>query len=79
MIPTLEIGARCIHCDLCRQICPEKAILVSTEATTLPAGGLPQTHPIQKYTIDPWACTLCNFCVEICPVSCINKVERSKE
>lgn len=58
MTPYLEISSRCISCDNCNLLCPENAILVSRGV----------------YTVETWACTLCNICIEICPVDCIKLI-----
>ncbi len=58
----LEISSRCIECDNCRLICPEKAIFMDKG----------------KYTIEPWACTLCNACTLVCPVDCIKEVSQNE-
>ncbi|MCO4794668.1 MAG: 4Fe-4S binding protein [Bacteriovoracaceae bacterium] len=62
MIPKLEIGSLCIECDNCRLVCPENAIL----------------KHLNTYAIEPWACTLCNLCVEACPVDCIKMTEEEE-
>jgi pyruvate formate lyase activating enzyme len=31
MFPSLEIVSTCIHCDNCKQICPEKAITIEDD------------------------------------------------
>jgi len=54
----LEIINTCISCDACRTICPEVAIVTDGE----------------KFAIDSWSCTLCGFCIEICPVDCIKLI-----
>lgn len=59
MIPYLEINSLCISCDNCRLICPENAILKSQ----------------QVYSIETWACTLCEACIEVCPVDCIKMIK----
>jgi len=59
MNPELEINNRCISCDNCRLICPEKAIIKYKDT----------------YAIEPWACTLCSICIEVCPVDCIKLIE----
>jgi len=51
----LAIGNRCVDCENCLYICPEKCILKEK----------------QEYSIQQWACTLCGLCQEICPVDCI--------
>lgn len=58
----LEISSRCIECDNCRLICPEKAIFMDNG----------------NYTIEPWACTLCNACTLVCPVDCIKEVSQKE-
>ncbi|MEX0799508.1 MAG: 4Fe-4S binding protein [Bacteriovoracaceae bacterium] len=55
MIKKLEINNTCISCDSCRLICPENAIVTDGK----------------EYAIDPWSCTRCHMCVEVCPVDCI--------
>ena len=56
MVPKLEISNLCISCDNCRLICPENSILKSNHT----------------YIIETWSCTLCQICIEICPVDCIH-------
>lgn len=51
----LSIQNTCVKCDLCRIICPEKAIKIDE--------GM--------FFIDTWLCTECGICLEICPVNCI--------
>lgn len=63
MTPELEINNRCISCDACRIICPEKAIL---------------KHGI-NYAIETWSCTLCSICIEVCPVDCIKYVDEESK
>ena len=58
MIPYLEINTLCISCDNCKLICPENSVLKN---------GL-------VYIIEPWSCTLCNACREVCPVDCIKLI-----
>ena len=53
----LEISSICISCDNCRLICPESAVI--TDGVT--------------YSVDPWSCTLCSLCIEVCPVDCIKE------
>ncbi|MBA2405243.1 MAG: 4Fe-4S binding protein [Bdellovibrionales bacterium] len=53
----LEISSICIACDNCRLVCPENAVI--TNGT--------------DYAIDPWSCTLCGLCIEVCPVDCIKE------
>ncbi|PIK14260.1 4Fe-4S dicluster-binding protein [Halobacteriovorax sp. JY17] len=60
MKPELEINNRCISCDNCRLICPEKAIIKFKDT----------------YAIDTWSCTLCSICIEVCPVDCIKIVDK---
>lgn len=55
MADSLTINNRCISCDYCKIICPENAIL--TDGKT--------------YFIEPWACSLCGLCINICPTECI--------
>ena len=63
MKPKLEINNTCIHCDNCRLICPEHSVLKTSEV----------------YRIETWSCTLCQLCVEVCPVDCIKPVNESEE
>nr|BDT30257.1 4Fe-4S binding protein [Bacteriovorax sp. HI3] len=58
MIPYLEINTLCISCDNCNLICPENAILKNGT----------------QYIVETWSCTLCNACVEVCPVDCIKLI-----
>ncbi|MBF0207119.1 MAG: 4Fe-4S binding protein [Oligoflexia bacterium] len=60
MLPSLTINYKCIFCDNCRLICPEGAI----------------TYDKDFYLIDTWLCSLCNICVELCPVDCIQYTTR---
>jgi pyruvate ferredoxin oxidoreductase delta subunit len=60
MVPYLEINNLCVSCDYCKLICPEKAILSS--------GG--------KYYVETWACSLCELCMEVCPVDAIKLVSK---
>lgn len=55
---TLEISSICISCDNCRLVCPENAVITNG----------------QNYFIDQWSCTLCDLCIEACPVECIKEV-----
>lgn len=55
MLPTLVIGSTCISCDNCALVCPDNAIVTNGEI----------------YAIDSFSCTLCQLCVEVCPVDCI--------
>ena len=61
MFDALEITNRCIDCDICKQLCPENAVIKSFD----------------RYTIEAWACTLCGVCVEACPVECIKLIKTS--
>jgi len=63
MYPRLEIIGTCVACDNCRLICPENAIISDGE----------------KYRIDEWSCTMCNYCVELCPAQSIKLVEEEKK
>lgn len=70
---SLYITEECINCDVCEDVCPNKAISFGGEI----------------YIIDKNLCTECvgHFeepaCVEICPVDCIkkdlNNIESKKE
>ncbi|MBT3983042.1 MAG: 4Fe-4S dicluster domain-containing protein [Bacteriovoracaceae bacterium] len=51
----MEINSRCISCDNCRLICPESSILTD---------GL-------NYNIETWSCTMCQYCVQVCPTTAI--------
>jgi Pyruvate/2-oxoacid:ferredoxin oxidoreductase delta subunit len=53
--PELEITPRCISCDSCRLMCPEKCIIKMGD----------------RYVIETWACTMCFVCQSVCPVKCI--------
>ena len=59
----LKITNECINCDVCEEVCPNKAIYFGKEI----------------FEIDPKLCTECMghteipACQEICPVSCIIK------
>lgn len=55
MLEKLEINNTCISCDTCRVVCPESSIYTDGES----------------YTIDPWSCTMCGICIELCPVDSI--------
>ncbi len=59
MKPVLEINNTCISCDNCRLICPENAVLKNAD----------------EYKIESWSCTLCQLCVEVCPIDCIKVSE----
>lgn len=56
---SLEISSICIGCDSCNLVCPEKAVV---------SDGV-------SYAIDPWSCTRCGLCIEVCPVDCIKEVK----
>jgi ferredoxin len=56
----LEIIKTCISCDSCRLICPEKSVITNGA----------------DYAIDPWSCTLCGLCIEVCPEDCIKIIEK---
>lgn len=56
----LEISSICIACDSCHLICPEHAIVTDGK----------------EYAVDPWSCTLCGLCIEVCPVDCIREVSK---
>ncbi len=63
MLEKLEINNTCISCDLCRQLCPESAIV--TNGT--------------DYKVDSWSCTNCNICTVSCPSDSIKvKVQRDR-
>ncbi len=57
----LKITSRCVNCDVCEPVCPNRAISLGPEI----------------YEIDPDLCTECvghhetPQCVEVCPVECI--------
>jgi len=55
MSKLIEINAKCVQCDLCRLVCPENAVL----------------KQLDKYSIDEWSCSLCQICIELCPVDSI--------
>ena len=61
MLADLKITNRCIYCDNCKLICPEKAILKYED----------------RHIIESWICTLCGLCIETCPVDCIKMIETS--
>jgi len=58
---SLKILDTCVNCDVCEQVCPNKAISLGEE----------------YYVIDPALCTECvghhdePQCIEVCPVECI--------
>lgn len=62
MLEKLEINNTCISCDSCLQSCPEDAVI---------SNGV-------DYAIDPWSCTLCGICIELCPPSSIKKIKTQK-
>ena len=62
MVPILTISNICISCDLCAVVCPENAILSNGK----------------KYVVDHWSCTLCQICIEACPVDCIKMIEKQE-
>ena len=53
----LEIQHTCIKCDSCAIICPEQAVHFDGN----------------DFSIDPFACTLCQICIQVCPVDCIKE------
>ncbi len=55
----LKIARTCIQCDLCRPLCPEKAIHC--------IGG--------DFILDQFGCTQCQLCIEICPVDAIKELQ----
>jgi len=57
-VQKLEISSTCISCDNCHIVCPEKAVITDGH----------------DYAIDPWSCTLCGLCIEVCPVDCIKEI-----
>lgn len=57
----LEITSICVSCDSCKLICPENAVV--------------SAHSL--YMIDPWSCTLCGLCIEVCPVDCIKETVKA--
>jgi Na+-translocating ferredoxin:NAD+ oxidoreductase subunit B len=59
----LEIASICIACDNCRVVCPEKAIISNGK----------------EYYIEKWSCTLCNLCIEVCPIDCIKIIEKNSQ
>ena len=63
MIPKLEINNLCISCDNCRLLCPEDSIFKMANS----------------YIIETWSCTLCQICIEICPVDCIKFITTKAE
>lgn len=57
MKSNLVIFSTCIQCDSCNAFCPENAVITNGK----------------DYYIDPWSCTKCQICVEVCPVDCIKE------
>lgn len=48
---------KCNFCGACQKRCPANALDVKRAP--------------QSWTINPYACIVCNYCVEICPRKCI--------
>lgn len=63
MLYKLEVQEKCIQCDNCRVVCPDNAVIQFQDS----------------YAIDPWSCSLCMICVEVCPVDVIKLTEISTE
>lgn len=61
MLEKLEINNTCISCDACSQNCPENSII---------SNGI-------DYAIDPWSCTQCGICIEVCPSDCIKLIKNT--
>ncbi len=53
----LEILKTCVFCDNCKLFCPENAVFKDPEE--------------KEYSIEHFACTLCQLCIEVCPVNAI--------
>jgi MinD superfamily P-loop ATPase len=47
----IEIINTCIKCDLCREVCPESAVIYESN----------------EFAIEQWACTYCQLCINVCP------------
>lgn len=57
---------KCIACGLCMRSCPNNVLSMETvkdEKT--------KKNKLMSYTIDLQYCMFCNYCVEVCPKSCI--------
>jgi len=52
----------CIHCDLCKNICP---VIKHTQTTTKPIDFIKEQEKQQSYL--SFECTLCELCTENCP------------
>ncbi len=62
MLEKLEINNTCISCDNCRIFCPEHSVFTNGKS----------------YTIDPWSCTRCGICIELCPPEAIKIIHIEK-
>ena len=57
---------KCSYCTLCDKRCPSNAIKVDRTA--------------KQWTLNPYACIVCGYCVEACPKKCLSmQPEHSKE
>lgn len=63
MSSQIEMGRLCVGCDSCVLICPQNAILKVKN----------------DLSIETWSCTLCNLCIEVCPVENIKMVSEGQE
>ncbi|MBE3597387.1 MAG: 4Fe-4S binding protein [Limnochordaceae bacterium] len=62
-------AGQCIDCHACAYICPVEAI-VDRWGRTIPRIKKRADWP--KPVIDPVLCSGCNFCVDVCPESCLS-------
>jgi ech hydrogenase subunit F len=55
----LEIDPdKCTYCSVCEKRCPTGAIKVTRK-------------PSKSWTLQPHACILCGYCIEVCPKDCL--------